>query len=257
MFIMNALQKFLQKRAVPDGTIRALYKDFKQFICCDELPDFKINYVDSRSDKSITYKASVDLYRTEIWLNVNIAFYSNYSDFKNLLVHEFTHIYDFYILSKKFNKEYLRDNMKLYTEYHAYQIECLYSYHVVNNIQETLPSSLHVYQKLTDIPTGKALHFANKCKEFILNQTFGKFEEVKVAYLYYCGAEDLFSFTISREISSIPFLKPYTEFMDKIKEILKTVDYKESPTEEQLNSISELNKQINILFFTIQKQLTQ
>lgn len=123
---MTPLQKFKQTDSARVSTkIYTYFESFKKFICCDELPSFKIQYTDSREERSINYKAQILPYQKPIILKYNIATLDEKNeDFKYTLVHEFTHLYDYYMQSK------LSQEMLLLIEYlknyHIYQItSCL------------------------------------------------------------------------------------------------------------------------------------
>lgn len=247
---MNHLQKFLQKRSIADGFILAAYKDFSKFVREENLPKFKINYVDSRLNKEISYKANVELFGSVIQLNINIAYYSYGSEFKNILVHEFTHIYDYYKLSNYAGEEFLRKNMQLYTEYHAYQFETLYAYHVVSNIYESIPENISTDKSIANIPAKQAGHYLEKCKLFYSCKTAKNFNDVQVAYMYYRGAENLFSIMVNKTGKSINFIRTYDDLMQQIIKILSGVDYKSTISIEQLTEISDIRKQIDQIYLS-------
>lgn len=246
---MNRLQNFLKskRKLICDGDIKTSYMDYKRFVCCPELPQFDIRYVDSISDKSIDYKANVYLFGEKIILNININSLSD-KNFKPTLVHEFTHIYDFHMLLKSCTKDFLEDNLRLYSEYHASQIEILYSYHVVSDIFSDIDLIAINPSKLTEIPNKKVSTYKEKVTEYMLSKTTKSFNQMKVAYMYLCGALYLLAQILDKQPNPPSAPREYKEIMQEIAIELSKTQYNEIPSKDVIKKIGSLNKKTEQIF---------
>lgn len=243
---MTPLQKFMQKDKIRvNAKIKAFYKSFKSFICCDDLPDFKIEYVDSREDNSIIYIAKIFPYHNPIILKYNIAYLNEKSkDFKTMLVHEFTHLYDCHILSKKYNEDFLKRNLSLYTEYHAVQIEILFCYNIVSKITEKADIFKADLTKVLDLPKQKNIIYSEQLFKYISNRNIKDFYTLKTTYMYAAGASSILSQLTKREFPTIPFEEPYKKQMLDVVNLLSSIRYNEIPSEDLLHKIGEIDAEM-------------
>lgn len=243
---MKPLKRFLQEdKPRIDAKIKKYYKSYKNFICCEELPDFKIEYTDSRIDKTINYKAQVLPYQKPIVVRYNIATLDERSeDFKYTLVHEFTHLYDYFIQSKIYEDDFLKRNLMLYTEYHAVQIEILFCYNVITKITDKVDFFKINMDKLLVLPVDKNITYTNTVLKFLENKTVNNFYIMKRAYMYACGASAILSQLTDRNFKKMAFEEPYTSQMNEITELLSTVKYNEVPSGILLKQIGDINAQI-------------
>lgn len=245
---MTPFEKFIQtSKPRIDAKILAYYKSFKTFICCNELPDFTIQYVDSRKDKSIKYKAQILPYQNPILLRINIAYLNEKDEtFKTTLVHEFTHMYDYYMQSKKYDNNFLKRNLMLYTEYHAVQIEILFCYHIITKITDYADFMKTNLITMLDLPFEKFQIYKECFISYYKDKTLYNFYRVKTSYMYACGASALLSELMNRKMSFIKFEKPYQEQMQQIIDLLLTVKYDEIPLGELLEKIGKIDSQIKM-----------
>lgn len=243
---MTRLQKFLQTRATTDMMIFTAYKDFKRFMCCDELPNFKINYVDSLADSKIDYYAQILPYHKPIILNVDINYIKS-PNFKKTLVHEFTHLYDYVMVSKKYSNTEMKDFMKLYSEYHASQIEVLYSYKVVNTVQDNVDKYSLKFE-CTDIIKQRMDSFVTRTQRYVNNPNAMTLYGMKVAYMYSCGATDLLGTIMERSFKKPKFFKEYNDEMSQIAELLSSTNYKVIPETDFFDNLKELNIKTDAIF---------
>lgn len=245
---MTHLQKFMQtKKLIIDAKINACFKDYKCFICCDDLPNFKIQYTDSREDASVNYEAQILLYRTPIILKINIALLDEKSEkFKLTLVHEFTHLYDYYSLKKNCSDDFLKKNLALYSEFHASQIEIIYCYNVVNKITETIDFSKIDDNILTKIPFERLEMFNIYALDYYNNQTIENFYIMKITYMYLQGAIALLNKATNKKIELTNFLSPSKDVIKEIVKLLSKIEYNELPSIEILEKIGNLDLQIKM-----------
>lgn len=114
----------------------------------DELPEFSIIYTDSRIDKNVNYEAQISFSSHPIRLYVNIAYFDIKSDnTRATMMHEFTHLYDYIILSERYGSDFVITHFKMYTEFHASQMEILYLHHLIDNINDNIEK--YIFQKRT------------------------------------------------------------------------------------------------------------
>ena len=107
-----------------------LYKSFKVFVNNYNLPNFKICYTNNNR-----YHAQLLVYQNPIILNVNIDSL-NHNQFKSILIHEFTHLYDYSLILPYYQNNDIKYMMKFYSEFHAYQIQTLYKYKILKNLND-------------------------------------------------------------------------------------------------------------------------
>lgn len=255
---MTQLQKFIQKyKARVDAKIHAYYNSFKKFICCDELPDFSIQYVDSRQDKNINYQAQVFPYKSPIILRYNIATLNENSEyFKYTLVHEFTHLYDYYIQSKNHDNDFIKRNLMLYTECHAVQIEILFCYHIVEKITDKAEIIKTDLIKILQLPYIKNKTYTTCVMKFIDNQNTKSFHAMKTSYMYSCGTSLILSQLLNKEMNFMDFEKPYDGLMIQARNLLSNIKYNEAPSENLLTQLGNINEELNLLFYESQKNIT-
>lgn len=229
--------------------IKAYFRSFKQFVCCDELPDFKILYTDARKDPSIAYKAQVSLYGEPIILRCNIAEIDEKDhDFKYTLVHEFTHMYDYFMLHKTYDDAFLNRNMFLYTECHAVQIEILFCYKIVDTIFDSANFMKTDLDHMLDLPYIKNKTYANTVLNFLDNQSITNFHYMKTAYMYSYGATTILSQLLEQPMTFMNFEKPYDQELTKAQRILQNIKYDQLPSEKDLIRLGNINKKINQMF---------
>lgn len=255
---MTHLQNFIQKdKPRVDAKIHAYYNSFKKFICCEELPNFSIQYADSRQDKNINYQAQVFPYKNPIILRYNIATLSeNSEDFKYTLVHEFTHLYDYYIQSKNHNNEFIKRNLMLYTECHAVQIEILFCYHIIEKITDTSDFMKTDLTKILQLPYTKNKTYATCVMKFVENQNTKSFHAMKTSYMYSCGTSLILSQLLGKDMSFMDFEKPYNELMTQARNLLSDIRYNEIPSENLLIQLGDINEELNLRFYESQKNIT-
>lgn len=240
-----------KEQLILTAKIKACFKSFKKFVCCDDLPDFKIIYTDVREDPSIAYKAQVSLYECPIILRCNIAAIDERDpDFRYTLVHEFTHMYDYFVLNKIYNDDFLKRNMFLYTECHAVQIEILFCYNIVNTIFDSADFMQIDLSHILNLPYNKNQTYTNITLKFMDNQTIENFYHMKTAYMYSCGATIILSKLLERPIKFAKFLDPYSQEMIKVQNILQNIDYTGIPSEEDLIELGNINCTTDNMFLT-------
>lgn len=243
---MTKLQKFLQTRTITDMLILTAYKDFKKFMCYDELPNFVVNYVDSTVSPQINYNAQILPYHKPIILNVNINSIKS-ENFKATLVHEFTHLYDYSIISKWYTDIEMKDFMKLYSEYHASQIQILYNYKIVETVQDIVDKT-KVKFEWVHLPVQRAQQYGKYIEKYCNNPSTENFYDMKVTYMYACGASSLLSTILDRPYKMATFINAYKSEMSKIKELLDSVGYKDIPEKSILDSVKTLNNKTDEIY---------
>lgn len=207
------------------------YDEYKRFVNESNLPDFAIDYRLGTRKKPLNYIAKVQFTPNKIVLVVNFA-YVKTADFNAVLYHEFTHIYDNYI----FQKDGLSNKILYYSEYHATQIELIKRFKLLDQLEkEVKPKELakDVIEKFAD-----DVIYISKCYvKKINNDRFN----LKTAYFYYIGAQDLAARVLGRDISNeIRFAPEKEEDYKKIHNLLKTIKYNEKPSVELINKIYDL-----------------
>lgn len=243
---MNTLEKFYQKdKSRVSAKIYRYFDSFKEFICCKDLPTFKIQYTDSRLDKNINYKAQILPYQTPIILKYNIALLKeNSEDFKYTLVHEFTHLYDYYILSKKSNNDFLKKNMMFYTEFHAVQIEILFCYNIVKTIFEEADIMNTDLTKILVLPAQMNKTYASATIKYLEDKTLSNFYNMARAYMYACGTSSILSQLMERQMSVMKFEEPFEEDMSKVYSLLTSIRYNETPSIDLIHQIGDIQNKI-------------
>lgn len=247
---MTPLQKFIQKdKSRIDAKIHVYFESFKKFICCKDLPEFDIQYTDGREDNNIEYKAQISLYHKPIILRFNIAaLKENSNDFKYTLVHEFTHLYDYYVQSRLYTDEFIKNNMKFYFEYHAAQIEILFCYNIIDRITDIIDIEKIDFNTVLDLPNQKNEQYTRVAIKFLQNVNVRDFYAMKTTYMYACGASSILSQLLNRDFPPMNFIDPYKEEMKKIYELLSTIKYNEIPTGELLKQIGDIDSQVRYIW---------
>ena len=244
---MTKLEEFYQNDADrTDVIIRSFYEKYKEFINCDNLPVFIIQYVDGREDETIYYQILNVVYHEPIILFCNIAVidFSSY-DFQVLLVHEFTHIYDYYIQKEKYDFDFIRNNFSMYSEYHAVQIETLYQFNLIKNISDEI--NIQDKDKLS-------IEFIKKISRYYDNFYLSKQDDTKInfiraikSYLYASGAISIANQIFNLNIEMEDFFEPHKELMHEAIKLLWSVKYNEIPSKDILTKIGEINQQITYI----------
>lgn len=180
--ILNIIEKFTQSKSLKDlpdmiltalqeddmkKTVYDIYEEYQDFMCITDMPEYKI-YFKSKGKGLFTH--SLDMAAEEyeqVTYNLyvsNVAYDSNVR--KEILYHEFTHIYDREFLYNKyrFGKEgKLADiNTHPFTEIHAEQVRFLYMLGC-KNINDN-PKGIAHNTVVWDI-NGKQLEFYDYLKE--------------------------------------------------------------------------------------------
>ena len=138
---MNSLsaQKLLWEQQIKNE-----YLKYQKFIGSDNMPKYKINFVDG-SKRKISYAMEALIYKRPVILNVNMGFMINGQSkhCQPTLYHEFTHMLDSENLFKDKDPKERKSVLALYTEYHASQIEFLrfMEFKSINGIKCINPSS--------------------------------------------------------------------------------------------------------------------
>lgn len=243
---MSTLTDFMKNDATRiDEKIYALYEEFKVFICCRNLPHFIIQYVDDREDTKIFFRALVTVFHEPIIMFYNINGYDkNNDDFEADLIHEFTHLYDYHMQKQMYDKQFIRNNFSMYSEYHAVQIEILYRCHVVSKITDKINTDVNI-SKFIKIVSWKAVMYMTYYKKYNENKTEDNLSMLKKTYFYLSGA-----ISIARELTNnfkfeLPeFISPYKDIVQEGINLLWSVKYSEIPTESILKRIGEINLQV-------------
>lgn len=245
---MTSLQQFKQRdSARVSAKILSYFESFKKFVCCEELPQFQIQYTDSREDKNISYKAQLSPYQTPIILRYNIAELNERSnDFKYTLVHEFTHLYDYFIQRRNYDNNFIKRNLMLYTEYHAVEIEILFCYHIVDRLTENADFMKTDLRNMLKLPHQKNETYAASLINFYKKRTLQNFHTVKTAYMYSCGAISILNQLLDIKATPLDFIDPFKLQMKKVIELLSSVKYYNNPSGELLEQIGDINERITL-----------
>ena len=244
---MTTYQKFIQKDVNKiDTIIYAFYEEYKKIINCYDLPTFQIKYLDGREDKNICFQVFNMIYDDPITLVFNIDVIDFYSfDFKVLLVHEFTHIYDYHILKQKYNIDFIRKSYSMYSEYHAVQIETLYQFNLIKYLSDNI-----IVKDQRNIINGilneiEIYHTNSKLYNNHKNKT--TFVIAVKSYLYASGIISIANQILNLNIEMEDFFEPYKELMHEAIKLLWSVKYDDIPSKDILTKIGEINQQITYI----------
>lgn len=114
-------QKLIWEKQIRNEQIK-----FQNFIGNNNMPKYKINFVDNKN-LELSYSMEVLTQNIPMILNVNMGFLigKNGKHCQHNLYHEFTHMWDYYNLFQNKEQQERKFALSLYTEYHASQIEFL------------------------------------------------------------------------------------------------------------------------------------
>ena len=241
---MITLSEFWQSKANKiDQKIYELYEEFKKFICCSNLPNFIIQYVDSREDNTIFFRALVTVFNEPIILFFNIDGLDEESEeFQSDLIHEFTHLYDYSIQKQYYDNEFIRNNFSMYSEHHACQIETLWRCKLISHINDDIKYNNIDKETLLKLVYMKIAMYTVLYNQYKNNPCKQNFIMLKKSYLYVSGAVSLFQKITKTKMIQMPnFLTKYQDDMKKGIELLWSVDYSDIPSEKILNEIGKIN----------------
>lgn len=97
------------------------------------------------------------------------------NDFKYTLVHEFTHLYDYFIQRRNYDNNFIKRNLMLYTEYHAVEIEILFCYHIVDRLTENADFMKTDLQNMLKLPHQKNETYAASLINFYKKELYKTF----------------------------------------------------------------------------------
>ena len=236
---------------VLDLEIKKLYDEYKNYMNCEELPLFIIEYIDALRGKELEYSARVLITENPLKLEINMEnFDINKRESKAVLYHEFTHIFDFWNLQKKMKKEHIINNFKPYTEYHAIQIENLYEAGLTDNIKNSLPKIdakiLLIKASMSDKNYDKYMDgISNGYDAVQLERAIIKYVSAKSArILAFEKFEDVFKGLLGTPKEIRPFIEDYREDMLTLVNILETTQYSEVASEDVIKRTGMLYNKI-------------
>ena len=265
---MSKIKMQKQNLAMESTKIQSFFKKYLQFMNIDDnIPPFKVTYVDSRQTKGIDYSASVNLYKNPLNLNINLSIYDPKSrNSKATLFHEFTHILDYYTYEKYLTTPVIKQGFKLYSEYHATQIEMIYKYNLVENIAQVFDIT-DIYKddlmkdiiNITDLITTNRIwdNYVIALKKYKKHKTFETFDTAKVAYMYSLGVSNVIrDLTQYKTNKMFSFIEDYDEQYKQIFSILDNYKYNIMPSIEDINKIGQIDNQATTIFTNkIQNQI--
>lgn len=231
--------------------IKSYYENFKKFVCCDKLPDFKVEYTNSLA---LPYELRVGIYDNPLTLYWNLARLNKCEfDLKCLLVHEFTHMYDSFCLRKNFEDDFLKNSLHLYTEYHAIQIEFLYRYKIIKNISKPIDSIGKNCVDMWKFWHDKNAIYRNMVSNYLKDKTAMNFHHMKTSYMYTCGASIILSKVTGEPIKFAKFEELYCDQIIRLQQVLQNIDYNRAPTYDELVAISNMDKELDQQFLNSMK----
>lgn len=153
--------------------VREFEKEYLSLTKLEQIPIYEIHFIKPTND--ISYSMQIINSSKPYILNVNMGFmYLTDFDYKETLVHEFTHMIDYSTLLLDKDEKFRKNVLSLYSEFHATYEQCKY-------IAQT--------KKSID---GKIIYFCNLLNESIIeynnNQTIRNWKAIEEAYMYYYGA---------------------------------------------------------------------
>lgn len=117
---------FNTQKIIWEQQIKNEYAKYQIFIGDNNIPKYKVNFIDSTKNK-VSYSMEVLTQKNPMILNVNMGFLvgKNGKHCQPNLYHEFTHMWDCNNLFQDRDYKERKSVLSLYTEYHASQIEFL------------------------------------------------------------------------------------------------------------------------------------
>lgn len=114
------------QKLIWEKQIKNEYEKYQIFISDNNMPKYKVNFIDSTKNK-VPYSMEVLTQKNPMILNINMGFLVGKSGkhCQPNLYHEFTHMWDHNNLFHSKDPKERKSVLSLYTEYHASQIEFL------------------------------------------------------------------------------------------------------------------------------------
>ena len=141
-----------------------------------------------------------------------------------------------------------RFNLRLYSEYHATQIETLAAYNLINNIDEPLKNfySKELTDHLSNTLNRELDMFVNTTEVYKNNITFANFERLKVSYAYLIGILQMYNFISHSSLKTPKFI--YDEAFSEMAQLLMEYKHNEFPTKAAILQIGKCNMDSDIRF---------
>lgn len=212
-------------------TIYKYYDDFKKFMSSEQLPDIKIKRL---FENNVYAKLNHnDLIKGKYILNINIDLFKYNEKFiRSILFHEFTHVYDFYMIHSNFTNEETLNLMTSYSEYNASKIELISQLGIDNikSITKRFPNNFNVVYKNETIkideyviyPLASAMGIIESERKAFNNlsdfEYAEKFMTSEKFMMYYYGKLDAANKYLDTPIPNI-YLKNKTVFYNELEQL--------------------------------------
>ena len=226
-----------------NSKVNELYNLYREMIREPKLPLPPIEYVDN-----VNYKAQVQFVKCDARkLQISTELILNHSEeFEETMYHEFTHIFDLYILNQlNLYKDCTKSALMLYTEFHAAQIECLKKFNLLDSYgyKVILPlSDKNLCQDIIRFCMDKLRLYIDKRKHFQYIRNKESAKAIKICYMYYLGSSVYLQNLLGKSTHPICFMNHNSKLdLSQVFEILKSLDYYNIPTLEQLIKINVIS----------------
>jgi len=187
------------QKLVWEQQIKIEYDRYKIFIGNNNMPKYKVKFVD-RSKNKISYAMESLSYKRPVILNVNMGFMINGKNkhCQPTLYHEFTHMWDTENLFSDKDFKERKSVLSLYTEYHASQIESFrfMEFESINSNKIISPSDK--FHEFDNFMTAFE-YYDEKCKllsesivNYDMNTSTNNYKAVIDSYMYVFGIKSVY-----------------------------------------------------------------
>ena len=156
---------FKKDKLIWEAKIRAFEKQYISMFSIEQMPKYTINFITDTS-VDINYVMQIINSKYPYQLNINMGFLRPDYDIYPTLVHEFTHMNDYFTLLNDADIKYKRNVLSMYSEYHASYQKSIYIFNKlgeksllfeVDNIIKLTEESIAIFSNCKTVPNWKAI----------------------------------------------------------------------------------------------------
>lgn len=156
---------FKKDKLIWEANIRSFEKQYITMFSIEQMPKYTINFITDAS-ANIDYVMQIINSKYPYQLNINMGFLRPDYDIYPTLVHEFTHMNDYFTLLNDVDIKYKKNVLSIYSEYHASYQKSIYIFNKLgeksllfelDNIIKLTEESIAIFSNYKTVPNWKAI----------------------------------------------------------------------------------------------------
>lgn len=198
---------FKKDKLIWEAKIRAFEKQYISMFSIEQMPKYTINFITDTS-VDVNYVMQIINSKYPYQLNINMGFLllPNYNIYPTL-VHEFTHMHDYFTLLNDVDTKYKKNVLSIYSEYHASYQKSIYIFNKLG--EKSLLFELDNIIKLAE----ESIAIFSNCK------TVPNWKAIIDSYMYYYGALVAYNNISSTKLNCLSFNFIMDEFFQLFYQI--------------------------------------